>query len=306
MQKIDLSSTAIEKAIDLIKDFTNSLIGPAIDETGLLLKDRVSYWRFKNQLNILSKAKAIVEKNGIQTKAISLKLLVPLLEHASLEEESELQNRWAILISNLVDASQNIENHVFPYILSQLSIEEYNSLQATINAKRDRLIKAQKELKSYVETKDLIKSDYEYQINNLSKQLSELRRELDFEEATIEQRLNYRSIYNHHSIIERQLFKHNNLEKELLDSIKEVQQELIDRSLETHQLSNLTRLGLIRLKVLPIAFIDSHSIRNEREEEYLTLEDVEIQVDVENERYYLTELGELFIRTCNEKQSSTN
>lgn len=40
--KIDISSTAIEKGIDFAKDFLDKLIGPSIEETGLLIKDRIT------------------------------------------------------------------------------------------------------------------------------------------------------------------------------------------------------------------------------------------------------------------------
>ena len=80
-------------------------------------------------MTILLKAKDYVQKLNITTKEVPLKTLVPLLDHASLEEDEELQNKWAVLLSNLVDSNKNIHNHVFPYILSQVSIEEFNELE---------------------------------------------------------------------------------------------------------------------------------------------------------------------------------
>ncbi len=168
MPKLDITSTAFEKGIDLAKEFADRLIGPAIDETGLLFKDKISYWRLVNQVKVLNKAKALTEKNGIDPKAISLKLLVPLLENASLEEDEELQNRWAILLSNMVDSAQNIENHVFPYILSQLSIEEYKALQSTYESKLYRIQSASNQLKEHLSTKDDLIKDYKEQIESLS------------------------------------------------------------------------------------------------------------------------------------------
>ena len=35
---------------------------------------------------------------------------------------------WAILLGNMVDSEQNIENHVFPYILSQISSNEFEAV----------------------------------------------------------------------------------------------------------------------------------------------------------------------------------
>src|SRR5690606_30389556 len=112
---INIKSSTIEKGIELAKDFLDKLIMPAVEETGLLIKEKVTYWKFKNQVKVLNKAKEYCEKNGIKPKTISFKLLVPLIETSALEEDEVLQDKWAILLTNMVDSEQNVENHVFPY-----------------------------------------------------------------------------------------------------------------------------------------------------------------------------------------------
>ena len=143
MSKLDLSSTALEKGIDTAKEFLGKLILPSIEETGLLLRDQVSIWRFKNQVKILTKAKKYCEKHSIKTQSISLKLLCPLLESASLEDDEELQDKWSILLGNLADSEQNIENHVFPFILSQVSKQEFKTI-ATHVISRTKMIEEMK------------------------------------------------------------------------------------------------------------------------------------------------------------------
>ena len=125
--KIDVSSTAVEKGIDIAKDFADKLVLPPIEELGLLVRDQISYWRFSNQVKILNKAKSIREKNNVSVKSIPPKLLCPYLDNASLEDDDDLQDKWATLLVNMVDSKQNIQNHVFPYILSQLSKDEFDS-----------------------------------------------------------------------------------------------------------------------------------------------------------------------------------
>lgn len=127
--KIDITSTAIEKGLDIAKSFLEKLIFPAVEETGLLLKDKITFWKFKNQVKMLNKAQQFCLKNNIQPKNIPLKLISPMLEYSAIEEDEKLQDKWAILLSNMVDSEQNIENHVFPYILSQISINEYDILE---------------------------------------------------------------------------------------------------------------------------------------------------------------------------------
>lgn len=123
-KKLDITSTAIEKGIDVIKDFLQKLAGPAAEELGLLMSDNIKLWRFKNQLSILEKARTYVSVKNIDVKGISPKILVPLLEGASLEEDKDLQDMWAALLVNYIDSSKNYESNVFPYVLSQLSTVE--------------------------------------------------------------------------------------------------------------------------------------------------------------------------------------
>ena len=40
--KLDITSSAIEKGIDIAKSFLEKLIGPTVEETGLLIKDQIS------------------------------------------------------------------------------------------------------------------------------------------------------------------------------------------------------------------------------------------------------------------------
>ena len=69
--KLDISSTAVEKGIDLAKDFLDKLITPTVEETGLLMKDQIASWRFKNQIKALTKAMEICKKHNINPKQIS-------------------------------------------------------------------------------------------------------------------------------------------------------------------------------------------------------------------------------------------
>jgi len=152
--KIDISSTAIEKGLDLISNFIEKLAGSSIEEAGLLLADKVKLRRLNNQIKIFSKAKEIAEENNLSIKQINLKTLVPLLEFSSLEEDQNLQEKWTNLIVNFSNAKANYESSIFPFILNQLSSREAMEL--------DR-IKSKKEIHS-----DLINLN-EIEISNLKR-----------------------------------------------------------------------------------------------------------------------------------------
>lgn len=167
MNKIDITSTALEKGIDLAKDFLDKLIIPSVEETGLLLRDKVTLWKFKNQVRTLNKAKEYCEKHNINPKTISLKLLCPLLDYSALEESEELQDKWAILLTNLVDSEQNIENHVFPYILSQISTNEFSIMENVFDDQVSRRNKLSKELEQFKNDLPSITQKIEDEIKDL-------------------------------------------------------------------------------------------------------------------------------------------
>ena len=120
MGELNLKSSTIEKSLDLAKDFLQKLIGPSVDELGLLFSDNVKLWRLKNQIRNLEKVKKIVDEEKIDIKQVNLKVLIPYLEGVSLEDDETLQDLWAKLFTNYIDTSKNLTINVYPNILKQL------------------------------------------------------------------------------------------------------------------------------------------------------------------------------------------
>jgi hypothetical protein len=127
--KLDVTSTVAEKGVELAKSFLEKLLGSSIEETGLLISDNIKLIRFKNQIKILNKAQKIIEESGINTKQISLKALIPLLEYSSLEVDETLQDKWTNLIVNFSNSNEKYESTIFPFILNQLSSNEVLELE---------------------------------------------------------------------------------------------------------------------------------------------------------------------------------
>ncbi len=90
-----------KRVVDGAELFLKKLLGPAITETGQLIGDEIKFRRFKNQVTIFTKAKEFLEAKGIEPKKIDLKLLVPLIEYSSLEEDEKIQTTWANVIANI-------------------------------------------------------------------------------------------------------------------------------------------------------------------------------------------------------------
>lgn len=90
----------------MAKDFLQKLIGPSVDELGLLFSDNVKLWRLKNQIINIEKIKKIIDKEKIGIKQVSLKVLIPYLEGVSLEDDETFPDLWAKLFTNYIDTSE--------------------------------------------------------------------------------------------------------------------------------------------------------------------------------------------------------
>jgi hypothetical protein len=92
--------TGTEQLFAPLQRLLDQLIGPAATEVGLSLSDSVKVWRFKRQLRLLQEVKRLVEDSGKQIKPIATRLFFPVLEAASIEDDDEMQTRWAALLAN--------------------------------------------------------------------------------------------------------------------------------------------------------------------------------------------------------------
>jgi len=296
-KKIDITSTALEKGIDIAKNFLDKLIMPAVEETGLLLKDQVTMWKFKSQVRMLNKAKAYCEKSNISTKHISLKLLCPLLDYSGIEEDELLHDKWAILLSNMVDSEQNIENHVFPYILSQLSRNEFLTLEKVYDEKQIRVAKYSKELEEYRQERPLKEKAIKEKIEKVDAEIAEIKAKSKsaFHDTWDLQKLKRDN--------ESQLTSLKHKEWTILHSMRKPE-VVPDDILQEFELSNLIRLGVVKEIKEFYANSQTLEIPNDKDDERSYI-NVDLDIDVEsNTENIITELGELFINACKEKNKN--
>lgn len=288
--KINITSTAVEKGIDLAKDFLGVLIKPAVEETGLLIKDQVTLWRFKNQVKMLNKAQSIVEKQNINPKKVSLKVLVPLLEYSSLEEDDEIQDTWAILLSNIVDSEQNIENHVFPYILGQISLQELSIIKKAWSIKSERIRLAKKDLEAF-------EKEFGERLKELNKEVPKLREQYYKPlKSTEDEKLERKKFFNASSEFRKLSAKKRNILEKII-GLEEVKSD----DLEIFEIHNLIRLGVLKMEVLSYGTVSSIRGAVDRYDDSVAIDDVDVTIEKDCEEYYLTELGEKFIQACIEK-----
>ena len=130
-----LKDNLISKAFDFLGKITNK----PLTELGELFADKVKYFRFKNQINTLIKAKKFLKEKNIEPKKIPFKLLFSLLEYSSWEEDQSMQTKWASLLANYatIESSNNV-NACYVEILNQITPIEVKILDILYNAYYDK------------------------------------------------------------------------------------------------------------------------------------------------------------------------
>lgn len=149
---LNIPKQLLDKSESLLK----ALFGPSFEEFSGLLADQVKLKRFNNQVKILTKAQERLRKNNINPQKVSLKVLAPLIEYSSLEEEENLQVKWSNLISNILGGDKDIVFHQNCItILSRISSETaklLDQLHELLEKKRND--QYQRHLQYYNQTKE--------------------------------------------------------------------------------------------------------------------------------------------------------
>lgn len=122
----DSSLTNLPKGLlDKCESLFRSLLGEATHEVGGIIADQVRYARLRNQLKILSKTDALIKNSSYNVRPVDLKVLVPLIETCSLEEDENIQDRWASMLANLATLdSDSFFNNNCVEVFGRLSPDE--------------------------------------------------------------------------------------------------------------------------------------------------------------------------------------
>ena len=110
-----------------VQDFISAVVGEPSKELGGWISDNIRGKRLDTQIRIFTKAQTLVKESGINPNAVNLKLLVPLLESGSLENDDDIIGMW----SNLL-ASASLSNDIrisYISILKELEVVEAKIMQ---------------------------------------------------------------------------------------------------------------------------------------------------------------------------------
>jgi hypothetical protein len=126
---MELKIQPLDTALEVAKHFVQTVITPPLEQVGGLLADKVKSWRLNNQINIVIKAENLLKERGVKTKKVSLKVMAPLLEECSLEDDENLQQKWAALLANTVAENSAIKTNIFTNTLREMTTEDAEIFQ---------------------------------------------------------------------------------------------------------------------------------------------------------------------------------
>jgi len=118
---------ASSKAIDAGSKFggfiARFISGPLEQGVGIF-EDKLKYMRWERQQRLMARAEKFMKEINLEspTRAIPLKIAVPLFQGASLEDNDDLQDIWARLLVNAANENSGIDmKRVYIDILERLT-----------------------------------------------------------------------------------------------------------------------------------------------------------------------------------------
>jgi hypothetical protein len=95
------------KAAEKLATYIANITREPVDDLVGILSDRLKFYRWKHQLSLKDKIEHIVKERNLEGKLTPVrpKILLELLENASLEDDDNLQDLWARLFISASDPS---------------------------------------------------------------------------------------------------------------------------------------------------------------------------------------------------------
>lgn len=105
--KTSAAATEVTKAA---REF-GGLISPVFRAVVGMAADKLEVSRFERQIRLSQRVTEFLRERGLSrpTRELAPSFLVPLIEHASLEQDDDLQDIWARMLVNAADASSEVE-----------------------------------------------------------------------------------------------------------------------------------------------------------------------------------------------------
>jgi|ERR1017187_9001138 hypothetical protein len=116
---------SVAAATRILESFFSKVVGATGEIIANSLLDRYNGRRAVNLAKVVARAQERARENGLDPSKIPLKVIHPLIENASLEEDVDLQNMWANLLYAASDQTVSPKPYpAFVEVMKQLSREE--------------------------------------------------------------------------------------------------------------------------------------------------------------------------------------
>lgn len=120
-----------QAALTQVEEFLQNVLKEPGTALGGLVGDKINFRRFKNLAYAVCEARRLLRELGLTERDVPLKIIHPLLEGASLEDEPDMRAIWSNLMANTADPRCVTPiGAMFPDILRDLGAREVRFLDA--------------------------------------------------------------------------------------------------------------------------------------------------------------------------------
>ena len=105
----------ISPTLQVAKAFADAVLLKPLGELGGILSDTIGYWRLKNQVCLMLKAKSWLEEKNIEPSKVLPDIFIPILDGGSMVDDENLSDMFASLLASHLDSKTQEKVHVsFP------------------------------------------------------------------------------------------------------------------------------------------------------------------------------------------------
>lgn len=122
VQEVAKTSAKLLEVTQQFGGWVGRVLGKPFETMSGIINDQLMFRRMRNGVKIFQEAQGILDDLNVSTRRdLPPKLLLPILDNATLEEDERLQNMWARLIATAVNPLESkLVRAAYPEILSQL------------------------------------------------------------------------------------------------------------------------------------------------------------------------------------------
>src|SRR5712691_8267057 len=139
--------TGIEATQELGR-FVSRITTEPLETVMGILNDKLQFMRWQRKLRLAERGRELLRERGIQgpIRPLPYKLALPIIEHASLEDNDELQDLWANLLASAVDPHfQGVIRAAYVDIIRQLEVVDVHILNVVYESYKKWLDERQRE-----------------------------------------------------------------------------------------------------------------------------------------------------------------